>query len=109
MSNGFAKGVLAVAIGLLAAACLLSGCSKLNNKGTPPPNSAPEMFLANVPIEDSEWWRNPVVHWYATDEDGYVTKYRHIVLKAEDVPDPMLFIELSQANVCGSELRYLLD
>jgi hypothetical protein len=98
MSNGFAKGVLAVAIGLLAAACLLSGCSKLNNKGTPPPNSAPEMFLANVPIEDSEWWRNPVVHWYATDEDGYVTKYRHIVLKAEDVPDPMLFIELSQAN-----------
>lgn len=98
MSNGFSKGVLAAAVTLLAVACLLSGCSKLDNKGTRPENSAPEMFLANVPIEESEWWRNPVIHWYATDEDGYVTKYRHAVVKAEDVPDPMLFIKLSEAN-----------
>ena|GEM_PF-4549287 len=104
MSNGLAKGVLAVAVTLLAAACLLSSCSKLDNKGTPPPNSAPEMFLANVPIQDSEWWRNPVIHWYATDEDGYVTKYRHAVVRAEDMPEEdgvpncSLFIELAQAN-----------
>lgn len=85
-------------IALLAVMCVLSGCGKLENKGPVPSNSPPVVSLANVPINDSEWLRNPEMHWYATDRDGYVTKYRYSVMREENVSDPEAYVDLSQKN-----------
>jgi hypothetical protein len=92
------KGMLLLAAVLLVTVCFLLSCGKLDNKGTSPPNAPPVVYLANVPIDDSEWLRNPVIEWYATDRDGYVTKYRHIVMRCDDISHPDTFIAEAERN-----------
>ncbi len=98
MLRGILKGISVAAVVLLATAWLVTGCGKLDNKGSEPENAPPEVFLANIPIEDSEWWRNPVIHWYATDEDGYVTKYRYAVIQCDSVDNVDDFMEESRKS-----------
>lgn len=86
-------------IALLALALIAASCGKLENKGTKPPNEKPKMFLVNIPPDSTEWSINPELHWFATDMDGYITTYRYIVMRADDLPQesgkpcPLCFVE----------------
>jgi len=68
-----------VAAGLVI---LLAGCSSLepDRSGNPTPNSPPKVFPANTPPDSARFSRNPELHWYATDIDGYITFFRYSVI-----------------------------
>jgi len=84
---------MAVALAVIALTFLLPGCGKLKNQGEAPPNFAPEVYLANIPIDSSAFLANPEIHWYATDRDGYITKYRYKVVTFANLPK-------DNGNVC---------
>ncbi|MBU2625182.1 MAG: hypothetical protein KKG33_06445 [candidate division Zixibacteria bacterium] len=94
----------AVALAVLALVFLLPGCGELSNNGDPPPNFPPKVFLANIPIDSASFLFNPEIHWYATDRDGYITKYRYDVVTFDDMMFdgdnvcPECFIEASRQN-----------
>jgi len=98
------KATFAVAVAVLALAFLLPGCGELNNSGDPPPNFPPKVFLANIPIDSASFLFNPEIHWYATDRDGYITKYRYNVVTFDDMVFdggnvcPECYIEQSRQN-----------
>lgn len=66
--------------GLVLFALILSGCGKLERKGTAPVNIPPQVFFANVPPESLKFSVNPRIYWYATDRDGYITAYQYAVI-----------------------------
>lgn len=55
------------------------GCTP-GNKGVYPDNKLPIIRFVNVPPESTYWNVAPVVNWYATDPDGYISEYRYAVV-----------------------------
>lgn len=98
------RAASAVAIAVLALAFLLPGCGELENSGDPPPNFPPKVFLANIPIDSASFLFNPEIHWYATDRDGYITKYRYSVVTFDNMTFdgqnvcPECYVEESRQN-----------
>ncbi len=67
--------------GFLLFGLILSGCGKLERKGTKPANIPPLIFFVNVPPESIKVSVNPLVYWYGTDKDGYITAYQYAVIR----------------------------
>jgi hypothetical protein len=65
---------------VLLFALILSGCGKLERKGTPPVNTPPEVFFTNIPTEGESVSVSPRVYWYGTDKDGFITAYQYAVV-----------------------------
>ncbi|HUU45994.1 MAG TPA: hypothetical protein VM118_09690 [Acidobacteriota bacterium] len=73
--------VVAVAAVVLA---MSLGCSKLENKGGPGVNQAPEVFLVNVPPDAYVSSSSLEVMWYGTDVDGRIVRFDYtVVLESE--------------------------
>jgi hypothetical protein len=70
-------------LGLLA----LSGCGKLERKGTAPANVPPNVYFADVPPESTKFSINPRVYWYGTDIDGFITAYQYAVVVEDSLSD----------------------
>ncbi|HDS00705.1 MAG TPA: hypothetical protein ENO07_01675, partial [candidate division Zixibacteria bacterium] len=99
MHNKHAKILLFVAAALIATTLIFAGCSDTEPGGPLPPNAAPKCYLANIPTEGEEYSYNPTLYWYATDEDGFISQYRYVVKKAEDInDDPLAFAESIMNN-----------
>ncbi len=64
---------------------ILSGCGKLERKGTPPANSPPEVYFANIPLDTTYFSVNPKVYWFGTDIDGFVAAFQYAVLIRDSV------------------------
>jgi hypothetical protein len=64
---------------------ILSGCGKLERKGTPPANSPPEVYFANIPSDSTYFSVNPKVYWFGTDVDGFVSAFQYAVLVRDSV------------------------
>jgi len=64
---------------------ILSGCGKLDRKGTTPTNAAPEVYFANIPPESTYFSVNPKVYWFGTDIDGFITAYQYGVMVTDSV------------------------
>jgi hypothetical protein len=64
---------------------MLSGCGKLERKGTQAENVPPKVKFANIPPEGTEFSINPRVYWYGTDADGFITAYQYAVLRADSL------------------------
>ncbi|NIR64163.1 MAG: hypothetical protein GWO41_05025 [candidate division Zixibacteria bacterium] len=94
MHNKHAKILLFIAAALIVSMLMFAGCGSTDPDGTLPPNARPKCYLANIPTEGEEYSFNPELYWYATDEDGFVSQYRYVVKKAEDInDDPLAFAE----------------
>ncbi len=63
----------------------LSGCGKLERKGTPPSNTPPKVYFANVPPESTKFSVNPPVYWFGTDIDGFIAAYQYAVMVTDSV------------------------
>jgi hypothetical protein len=66
--------------GVLLLTLILSGCGKLERKGTAPVNSPPQVFFSNIPPEGDSFSVNPLIYWYGTDKDGFITAYQYAVV-----------------------------
>ena len=64
---------------------ILSGCGKLDRKGTAPTNAAPKVYFANIPSESTYFSVNPEVYWFGTDIDGFITAYQYGVMVTDSV------------------------
>lgn len=64
---------------------MLSGCGKLERKGTLPANSPPTVYFANVPAESTYFSVNPRIYWYGTDVDGFIAAYQYAVMVTDSV------------------------
>ncbi|UCB53513.1 MAG: hypothetical protein JSV10_05410 [Candidatus Zixiibacteriota bacterium] len=64
---------------------MLSGCGKLDRKGTVPANTPPTVFFANVPAESTYFSVNPRIHWFGTDVDGFIAAYQYAVMVTDSV------------------------
>lgn len=65
---------------------MLSGCGKLERKGTVPENSPPIVHFANIPPPESTYFSmNPEIHWYGTDADGFVAAFQYAVMVKDSV------------------------
>jgi hypothetical protein len=69
------------------AVLFLSGCGKLERKGTAPTNTPPTVYFANVPPESTYFSINPRVYWYGTDIDGFITAYQYAVVIKDSLDD----------------------
>jgi hypothetical protein len=69
------------------AVLFLSGCGKLERKGTAPTNTPPTVYFANVPPETTYFSINPRVYWYGTDVDGFVAAYQYAVVIKDSLSD----------------------
>jgi hypothetical protein len=99
MHNKHAKILLFIAAALIVSALMFSGCSKPSFEGDQPENARPKCYISNIPTEGEEYSQNPQLFWFATDEDGFISQYRYIVKKAEDInDDPMAYAENVLAN-----------
>ena len=72
---------------ILLVALILSGCGKLERKGTEPVNIHPLVFFANVPPESTEFSISPLIYWYGTDKDGYITAYQYAVIREDSISE----------------------
>jgi hypothetical protein len=63
--------------GILLFTLILSGCGKLERKGPEPINMPPQVFFADVPPESLKFSVNPLIYWYGTDKDGFITAYQY--------------------------------
>lgn len=66
--------------GVLLFTLILSGCGKLERKGTAPVNTPPQVFFSNIPPEADSFSVNPLIYWYGTDKDGFITAYQYAVV-----------------------------
>src|SRR4030042_976267 len=66
---------------------ILSGCGKLERKGTPPANVPPNVYFADVPPESTYFSVNPRIYWYGTDIDGFITAYQYAVVIKDSLSD----------------------
>jgi hypothetical protein len=66
---------------------ILSGCGKLDRKGTPAENSPPKVYFSNIPPESTYFSVNPRIYWYGTDADGFVAAYQYAVVVTDSVPN----------------------
>ena len=65
---------------------MLSGCGKLERKGTVPENSPPIVYFSNIPPPESTYFSmNPEIHWYGTDADGFVAAFQYAVMVKDSV------------------------
>jgi hypothetical protein len=64
---------------------MLSGCGKLERKGTVPANSPPTVYFANIPAESTYFSVNPRIYWYGTDVDGFIAAYQFAVMRSDSV------------------------
>jgi len=64
---------------------ILSGCGKLERKGTPPTNIPPKVYFADIPPEGLYVSTNPKIYWFGTDVDGFVLAYQYAVMVADSV------------------------
>jgi hypothetical protein len=71
---------------VLLFALILSGCGKLERKGTAYVNTPPEVFFTNIPTEGESVSVSPRIYWYGTDKDGFITAYQYAVV-TESVSD----------------------
>jgi hypothetical protein len=93
MKSKYMKALVPIAVALLFALTVFWGCSEPGFDGTKPANKAPECYLANIPTEGTKYSKNPVLYWFATDEDGYIKEYRYVVKKKDDINgDPLTYI-----------------
>lgn len=65
---------------VLLFALILSGCGKLERKGTPSVNTPPNVFFSNIPTEGESVSVSPRIYWYGTDKDGFITAYQYAVV-----------------------------
>ncbi len=63
----------------------LSGCGKLERKGTPAENVPPKVYFSNIPPESTYFSQNPRVYWFGTDIDGFVAAYQYAVVITDSV------------------------
>ncbi|MFH1337219.1 MAG: hypothetical protein ABII96_11955 [Candidatus Zixiibacteriota bacterium] len=66
---------------------ILSGCGKLERKGTAPANVPPNVYFADVPPESTYFSVNPRIYWYGTDIDGFITAYQYAVVVKDSLSD----------------------
>ena len=66
---------------------ILSGCGKMERKGTAPANVPPMVYFADVPPESTHFSINPRVYWYGTDIDGFITAYQYAVVVKDSLED----------------------
>jgi len=66
---------------------ILSGCGKLERKGTAPANVPPTVYFANVPPESTYFSVNPRIYWYGTDIDGFIIAYQYAVVVKDSLSD----------------------
>lgn len=66
---------------VLLSAFILTGCGKLERKGTRYDNIPPLVFFTNVPPESTYFSTSPQIYWYGTDKDGFITAYQYAVIK----------------------------
>lgn len=64
---------------------ILSGCGKLERKGTPASNTPPVVYFADIPPEATEFSVNPPVRWFGTDVDGFIAAYQYAVMEKDSV------------------------
>jgi hypothetical protein len=64
---------------------VLSGCGKLERKGTSAANVPPKVYFANIPPVGTKFSTNPEVHWFGTDIDGFITAYQYAVMVKDSV------------------------
>ncbi len=78
------KLILIVLVIMATLMLVFAGCSEKSLKGkllTPQP---PSIFWASVSI-DTLNHRNPVLHWFSTDQDGVVLDYQYTVILTSSV------------------------
>jgi hypothetical protein len=94
------KILLFIAVLVLIPALLFMGCSRDTGPDGPmPANAKPRCFLSNIPTAGEEYSKNPTLYWYATDEDGFIRKFRYIVKKADEIDDdPLAYAESVMAS-----------
>ncbi len=70
---------------LILGLLILSGCGKLDRKGTAPENSPPLVYFSNIPPESTYFSVNPRIYWFGTDVDGFVAAYQYAVMVTDSV------------------------
>lgn len=70
---------------LILCLIVLSGCGKLERKGTAHENIPPSVYFSNIPAEGTYFSVNPVVYWFGTDMDGFVAAYQYVVIVEDSV------------------------
>jgi hypothetical protein len=64
---------------------ILSGCGKLERKGTPPANTPPKVYFSDIPPDGYKFSINPRIYWFGTDVDGFIAAYQYAVMRKDSV------------------------
>lgn len=64
---------------------VLSGCGKLERKGTASTNALPQVYFTNIPPESTYFSVNPRIYWFGTDIDGFIAAYQYAVMVRDSV------------------------
>lgn len=100
--------VMAIAFALVASAILLSGCpDRITGEQTA--NMKPVVYFVNIPPENYQTSRNPVIYWIGSDPDGQVRQFRYkVVLESEmGLNTPAQYISSVLNSLPASEWTYL--
>ena len=93
MKSKYMKVIIPTAVVAMFAMAAIWGCGEPGFDGPKPVNKAPECYLANIPTSGTQYSKNPVLYWFASDEDGYIKEYRYVVKKADEInDDPLTYI-----------------
>jgi len=64
---------------------ILFSCGKLERKGPAPGNVPPKVYFSDIPPEGFKFSVTPVVYWFGTDVDGFITNYQYAVMESTNV------------------------
>jgi hypothetical protein len=64
---------------------ILTGCGKLERKGTSPTNTPPEVYFSDIPPDGYKFSINPRIYWFGTDVDGFIAAYQYAVMRKDSV------------------------
>ena len=70
---------------LLLGFLILFSCGKLERKGPAPSNVPPKVYFSDIPPEGFKFSVTPVVYWFGTDVDGFITNYQYAVMESTNV------------------------
>lgn len=63
----------------------LSGCGKLDRKGSEPVNTPPTVYFADIPTDGFKFSFNPRIYWFGTDVDGFISAYQYAIMVTDSV------------------------